>query len=86
MSAMTMEFDGVRELSMEEVDAVSGGSRIVRAARWLRDLIRDGIAWETGKAMVEGEGGEWSDYDWNEAVKDLQESGGYPRCGIGCPY
>ena len=24
MSAMTMEFDGVRELSMEEVDAVSG--------------------------------------------------------------
>jgi len=24
MSAMTMEFDGVRELSMEEVDAVAG--------------------------------------------------------------
>jgi hypothetical protein len=26
MSAMTMEFDGVRELSMEEVDAVSGAA------------------------------------------------------------
>ena len=25
MSAMTMEFDGVRELSMEEIEAVSGG-------------------------------------------------------------
>lgn len=25
MSAMTMEFDGVRELSMEEIEAVNGG-------------------------------------------------------------
>jgi len=25
MTAMTMEFDGVRELSMEEIDAVAGG-------------------------------------------------------------
>ena len=70
MSAMTMEFDGVRELSMEEVDAVSGavvpvyaGMLILRAAVTVarnpaaRQAIADGArnaASFVGKAAAGG--------------------------------
>ncbi|MEQ8403800.1 MAG: hypothetical protein RKE49_01800 [Oceanicaulis sp.] len=45
MTAMTMEFDGVRELSVDEVDAVMGGARgiaIVRTAVALIGLVARG--------------------------------------------
>jgi len=53
MSAMTMEFDGVRELSMEEVDAVSGArvQAVVRGLQYLGRVARDTAV---GQAMWAG--------------------------------
>ncbi|MBI1264394.1 MAG: hypothetical protein GC187_06640 [Alphaproteobacteria bacterium] len=44
MSAMTMEFDGVRELSMEEVDAVSGGCGFTETAARIAEGAAIGAA------------------------------------------
>ena len=54
MSAMTMEFDGVRELSMEEVDAVAGGA--VRGASVLPAIsaVLDHFGNQDGDAFDEG--------------------------------
>lgn len=78
-----MKSNEIIELSPEEIEFVNGGSRLLRVARAVGRAIRDSLIYEGTSTVMGSEG---SDYDWNEEVKDLQESGGYPRCGIGCPY
>ena len=47
MTSMTMEFDGVRELSMEEIDAVAGGPI------WVPILIGIAVAGAVGSCAAE---------------------------------
>ena len=54
MTSMTMEFDGVRELSVEEIEEVNGGSRIRAVGQALQYLGRVARDTAVGQAMIEG--------------------------------
>ena len=49
MTALALD---VRELSFDEIECVSGGSRLIRIAQWFGRLIRDGLAIEAAKALA----------------------------------
>jgi len=54
MTAMTMEFDGVRELSMDEVDAVSGAGAAALARGVMMAMLLDHHGNQDGDAFDEG--------------------------------
>ena len=53
MTNMTMAFDGVRELSVDEIEQVNGGSRIQAVGRALRYLGRVARDTAVGQEMME---------------------------------
>lgn len=50
MTALALD---VRELSSDELDAVTGGVRLLVAARWIANAIASGMAFEAAKAAWE---------------------------------
>jgi hypothetical protein len=50
MTALALD---VRELGFEEIDCVSGGSRLIAAGRWIANAIASGMAYDVAKRAWE---------------------------------
>jgi len=69
---MTTHMTEMRELSIDELDLVAGGARVIAALRFIRDAMVAGMAYDAAKAA------------WNE-VKDWDNSGAWATGKIGNP-
>ena len=73
MTARVQEFDGVRELSMEEVEAVAGGpwGAIARAIGHVGKVARDTAI---GQALIEANDADWGPDPSMEEIRSLRQA------------
>jgi hypothetical protein len=74
MTALALD---VRELSSDELDAVTGGTRLIAAARWIGNAIASGMAFEAARAAWE------SRERLAELARDKDEQDPYSLAKIG---